>query len=214
MVFVFFTDFLGTRRFWCWSGPKFITQVLEIWREFCVSDYTVVTLQWFRGWVSPSLISWFCIEMIKPMMHWYCEITVFLFLFVHQINWTTSDRPSTESPWNCWGCRNSVRVGDRLFTASTHLYPCVCVTCISALLCIVCMFLVDVVFLGHITTAFVQEGGANLMFDREEVTQTLSTMFHNVSREVPGQLTAVEQMCTLVFQLFDRCGHNKSRVLI
>ncbi|TWW63769.1 Dystrotelin [Takifugu flavidus] len=66
----------------------------------------------------------------------------------------------------------------------------------------------DVVFLGHITAAFVQEGGANLMFDREEVAQTLSTMFHNVSQEVPGQLTAVEQMCTLVFQLFDRTGTN------
>lgn len=86
------------------------------------------------------------------------------------------------------------------------------VSCVSQLSCVVCMFLVDVVFLGHITAAFVQEGGANLMFDRGELTQTLSTMFHNVSQEVPGQLTAVEQMCTLVFQLFDRCGHNESRV--
>lgn len=31
---VFFTVFLGTRRFWCWSDPDFINQVLEIRREF------------------------------------------------------------------------------------------------------------------------------------------------------------------------------------
>lgn len=162
------------------------------------------------------------------MMHWYCKVTLkrscsrifSVCLFVRQIVWTRSDRPSTESPWNCWVCRNSVRVGDPILTAWMHLYHinayfrgvCVYVTCVSALLC--ASFLVNVVFLGHITAAFVQGGGANLRFDTEEVTQTLSRMFHNVTEEVPGHRMAVERLCRLVFQLFDRCGHNKSRVLI
>lgn len=141
-------------------------------------------------------------------------------LFVRQIVRTRSDRPSTESPWNCWVCRNSVRVGDPILTAWMHLCPinayfrgvCVYVMCVSALLC--ASFPVNVVFLGHITAAFVQGGGANLRFDTAEVTQTLRRMFHNVTEEVPGHRMAVERLCSLVFQLFDRCGHNKSIVLI
>lgn len=64
--------------------------------------------------------------------------------------------------------------------------------------------LVDVVYLRHITAAFVQGGGANQRLDRQEVKETLKKMFHNVSQEVSGQLTAVDQMSSLVFQLFDR----------
>lgn len=77
-----------------------------------------------------------------------------------------------------------------------------------------CVFSVDVVFLRHITAAFVQGGGANLMLDRQEVTETLDRMFHHVPQEVPGHLMAVEQMCNLVLQLFDRCVHRNSNDLI
>lgn len=175
---------------------------------------------WVRLWLVVLILYW---EIIGLMVHWYCKLTLkrscsgifSVCLFVRQTVWTRSDHPSTESPWNCWVCRNSVRVCDPILTAWMHLYRinaycrgvCVHVMCVSALLCMWVSFLVNVVFLGHITAAFDQGGGANLRFDTEEVTQTLSRMFRNVMEEVPGHLMAAERLCSLVFQLFDRCDY-------
>ncbi|XP_070849993.1 dystrotelin [Chaetodon trifascialis] len=70
--------------------------------------------------------------------------------------------------------------------------------------------IVDVVFVRHITAAFSSVGGAKLQQDvelnREEVTRTLSRMFHSVSQEVPGHVTVEdpEKTCGLMFKLHDR----------
>lgn len=69
---------------------------------------------------------------------------------------------------------------------------------------------VDVVSLRHITTALGPVGGTNLRLDgglnREKVTQILTRIFCSVSQEVPGLVTAEipEQICSLVFGLYDR----------
>ncbi|KAI3366241.1 hypothetical protein L3Q82_010058, partial [Scortum barcoo] len=62
----------------------------------------------------------------------------------------------------------------------------------------------------HVTAALQSVGGANLQqevrLNRQEVTQILNRMFHSVSQEVAGHVTmeASEEVCSLMFRLFDR----------
>nr|XP_046238792.1 dystrotelin isoform X2 [Scatophagus argus] len=71
------------------------------------------------------------------------------------------------------------------------------------------LYRMDVVALRHILAALSSVGGAHLQQDvwlnREEVSCTLNRMFHFVSQEVPGHVTAEapEEMCSLMFRLFD-----------
>ncbi|XP_029986449.1 dystrotelin [Sphaeramia orbicularis] len=62
-----------------------------------------------------------------------------------------------------------------------------------------------VVCVRHITDALLAVGGAKQL-TRQEVMLTLNRMFHSVSQEVPGHVTAeaVEQTCSLMFRLYDR----------
>ncbi|KAM7365880.1 hypothetical protein PAMP_016773 [Pampus punctatissimus] len=68
----------------------------------------------------------------------------------------------------------------------------------------------DVVFVRHVTAALLVMGGANqqqdVVLSRQEVMGTLNRMFHSVSQEVPGHVTvaAPEEMCSLMFKMFDR----------
>ncbi|XP_041822611.1 dystrotelin [Chelmon rostratus] len=68
----------------------------------------------------------------------------------------------------------------------------------------------DVVSVRHITAALDSADGAKLRqevgLNRQEVIQTLNRMFHSISQEVPGHVTAEapEETCGLVFRLYDR----------
>lgn len=66
--------------------------------------------------------------------------------------------------------------------------------------------------LRHVSVALCSVGGANLQLDarlnHQEVTRTLSRMFHQASQEVEVDQEAVEEICNLTFRLFDRCVHK------
>lgn len=71
------------------------------------------------------------------------------------------------------------------------------------------MFSVDAVPLQHITAAFSSVGRDKMVdveLDRQEVTQTLKRMFHNVSHVGPDRVAeeAPEKMCRLLFDLYDQ----------
>lgn len=64
-----------------------------------------------------------------------------------------------------------------------------------------------VVSVRHVMAGFHPVGGARrLTMSREEATHVLNCMFDDVSRDVPGHVTAAapEETCSLMFRLFDR----------
>lgn len=73
---------------------------------------------------------------------------------------------------------------------------------------------VDIVSLGHVSSALQSVGGAALQLDvalnREEVTLALNRMFHSVSEEVPDHMSveAREKLCSLIFRLFEWYVHD------
>lgn len=117
----------------------------------------------------------------------------------------------TGSPSSCCVFRSVFIVSSLTFTFHLYLSPYLQLQQLCIHLSFPCVS-VKFVALQHIWAAFCSVGRGNLKLEdrqnRKEVNRTLSTMFQKASQEVEVDRKAVEEICSLTFQLFDRCVHQ------